>query len=275
MELFDKIQESVAYLQQFIKQEISTGVILGTGLGGLSDIVNIELSIPYADIPHFHASTVQSHAGKLLIGAIAGKKVVMMSGRFHYYEGYDMEAVTFPVRVMKALGVSTLIISNAAGGMNKQFGIGELMLIEDHVNLFPEHPLRGKNDERLGARFPDMSEPYNKQLIALAQDIAKEQGLKVHTGVYIGLQGPTFETPAEYRWLHTIGGDAVGMSTVPEVIVAIHSGIRVFAASIITDIGISDVPVKITLDEVLEAAAHAAPQLAQLVYTLIAQMPEA
>jgi len=275
VELFDKIQESVAYLQQFIKQEISTGVILGTGLGGLSDIVNIELSIPYADIPHFHASTVQSHAGKLLIGAIAGKKVVMMSGRFHYYEGYDMEAVTFPVRVMKALGVSTLIISNAAGGMNKQFGIGELMLIEDHVNLFPEHPLRGKNDERLGARFPDMSEPYNKQLIALAQDIAKEQGLKVHTGVYIGLQGPTFETPAEYRWLHTIGGDAVGMSTVPEVIVAIHSGIRVFAASIITDIGISDVPVKITLDEVLEAAAHAAPQLAQLVYTLIAQMPEA
>ena len=275
MELFDKIQESVAYLQQFIKQEISTGVILGTGLGGLSDIVNIELSIPYADIPHFHTSTVQSHAGKLLIGAIAGKKVVMMSGRFHYYEGYDMEAVTFPVRVMKALGVSTLIISNAAGGMNKQFGIGELMLIEDHVNLFPEHPLRGKNDERLGARFPDMSEPYDKQLIALAQDIAKEQGLKVHTGVYIGLQGPTFETPAEYRWLHTIGGDAVGMSTVPEVIVAIHSGIRVFAASIITDIGISDVPVKITLEEVLEAAAHAAPQLAQLVYTLIAQMPEA
>jgi purine-nucleoside phosphorylase len=275
VELFDKIQESVAYLQQFIKQEISTGVILGTGLGGLSDIVNIELSIPYADIPHFHTSTVQSHAGKLLIGAIAGKKVVMMSGRFHYYEGYDMEAVTFPVRVMKALGVSTLIISNAAGGMNKQFGIGELMLIEDHVNLFPEHPLRGKNDERLGARFPDMSEPYDKQLIALAQDIAKEQGLKVHTGVYIGLQGPTFETPAEYRWLHTIGGDAVGMSTVPEVIVAIHSGIRVFAASIITDIGISDVPVKITLEEVLEAAAHAAPQLAQLVYTLIAQMPEA
>ena len=275
MELFDKIQESVTYLRQYIKEPLHVGVILGTGLGGLAQLVDIEVAIPYTEIPHFSVSTVHGHAGKLLYGKIAGKHVLMMAGRFHYYEGYDMEAVTFGVRVMAALGIKTLMLSNAAGGMNIQFGIGELMLITDHVNLFPEHPLRGRNDERLGPRFPDMSEPYNKQLIALAEAIALQQGLRVHKGVYIGLQGPTFETPAEYRWLHTIGGDAVGISTVPEVIVAIHSGMNVFAASIITDIGISEVPVKITLEEVLEAAEKAAPKLASLVHTLIAQMPEA
>jgi purine-nucleoside phosphorylase len=203
---------------------------------------------------------------------MAGSDVVLMAGRFHYYEGYSMEEVTFPVRVMKAMGVHTLIVSNAAGGMNRTFTIGDLMVITDHINQFPEHPLRGHNDERLGTRFPDMSQPYDHDLIAQAQNIAAEKGIAIKTGVYVGLQGPTFETPAEYRWLHTIGGDAVGMSTVPEVIVARHGGMRVFALSVITDIGISDEPVTITHEEVLEAANAAAPKMAALVAGLVAGM---
>lgn len=272
MDLFERIQASAVYIKTKIKEVPKTAVILGTGLGGLTDIIHPEAEIPYEDIPFFSVSTVSSHAGKLVFGKAGGKLVMMMAGRFHYYEGYSMEQVTFPIRVMKALGVETLVLSNAAGGMNSEFEIGDLMIIRDHINLFPEHPLRGANDERLGPRFPDMSEPYNLGMISLAHKIAKEQGLNVHTGVYIGLQGPTFETPAEYKWLHRIGGDAVGMSTVPEVIVAIHSGIRVFAASIITDIGITESPVKITLEEVLEAANKAAPKLARLVSTLVERL---
>lgn len=271
MDLFEKIQAATAYIRSKIKESPGIGIILGTGLGGSKDIVETELEIPYEDIPFFSVSTVKSHAGKLIFGKAGNKQVVVMAGRFHYYEGYDMQAVTFPVRVMKALGVETLIVSNAAGGMDPAYEIGDIMLIKDHINLFPEHPLRGPNDERLGPRFPDMSEPYSMEMIALAQTIAAEQGLKVHTGVYVGLQGPTFETPAEYIWLHRMGANAVGMSTVPEAIVAIHSGMRVFAASIITDIGITDVPVKITLEEVLEAANEAAPKLARLMSALIAR----
>ncbi len=272
MDLFERIQASAAYIKTKIKEVPKTGIILGTGIGSLNEIISPEVEIPYDYIPFFSVSTVSSHAGKLIFGRSGGKYVMMMAGRFHYYEGYSMEQLTFPVRVMKALGVETLILSNAAGGMNSEFNIGDVMIIRDHINLFPEHPLRGANDERLGPRFPDMSEPYDMEMISLAHKIAKEQGLNVHTGVYIGLQGPTFETPAEYKWLHRIGGDAVGMSTVPEVIVAIHSGIRVFAASIITDIGVTETPVKITLEEVLAAANAAAPKLARLVSTLLERL---
>jgi purine-nucleoside phosphorylase len=270
MDLFDKIEVTAAFIKEKINTQPGVGIILGSGLGGLVDIIEIEKEIPYTEIPNFPASTVMGHMGKLIFGKMAGNPVVLMAGRFHYYEGYNMEAITFPVRVMKALGVHTLIVSNAAGGMNKEFKIGDLMLITDHINLFPEHPLRGHNDERLGTRFPDMSEPYDLQLIADAKDVAKAAGMAIKTGVYIGLQGPTFETPAEYKWLHTIGGDAVGMSTVPEVIVAIHGGMRVLAMSVITDIGISDVPVKITHEEVLEAANTTAPKMAALVAGLLA-----
>jgi len=269
MTLYDKIQATAAYIQPRISSKPIIGIILGSGLGGLIDILEKETEIEYADIPNFPVSTVKGHGGKLVFGKIDGREVVLMAGRFHYYEGYSMEEVTFPVRVLKALGVETLIVSNAAGGTNVAFNIGDLMIIKDHINLCPEHPLRGHNDERLGPRFPDMSQAYDHQLMNLAKDIAAQQGVSVRTGVYIGLQGPTFETPAEYKMLHTIGGDAVGMSTVPEVIVARHSGMRVFAISVITDIGISDVTISITHDEVLEAANAAAPKMAALVAAMV------
>lgn len=269
MSLFDKIQATADFIKQRISEAPEAGVILGSGLGGLTELVEIELEIPYTEIPNFPVSTVQGHAGKMIFGKLGGKQTVMMAGRFHYYEGYDMEEVTFPVRVMKALGVHTLFVSNAAGGMNPEYNVGDIVIIRDHINLFPEHPLRGKNDERLGVRFPDMSEPYSLDLIAKAQEIAKRQELYVQTGVYIGLQGPTFETRAEYKWLHIIGGDLVGMSTVPEVIVAIHGGMKVFGASIVTDLGIRDELNKITHEEVLAAANEAAPKLARLVAELV------
>lgn len=270
MNLFERIQETTAFIQGRVKHQPTVGIILGSGLGDLSAHIKVEAELPYDSIPHFPVATVQGHAGKLLFGNSGGKEVVMMSGRFHYYEGYDMDAVTFPVRVMQAMGVQTLIVSNAAGGMNPEFKVGDIMLITDHINLFPEHPLRGPNDDRLGLRFPDMGEPYTRTLLEKARVIAQENNISVKEGVYIGLQGPTFETPAEYRWLHVIGGDAVGMSTVPEVIVAVHGGMQVFAASIITDLGGGDQTEKITLEEVLAAAGEAAPLLAKIVTELIA-----
>lgn len=269
MIFFDKINETASFIQSKIKARPYVGIVLGSGLGGLTDIVDVSCEIPYNEIPNFPVATVMGHTGKLVFGRIGDNEVMLMAGRFHYYEGYSMEEVTFPIRVMQALGVQVLIVSNAAGGMNKQFKIGDIMIIKDHINLFPEHPLRGPNDDRLGTRFPDMSEPYDNKLAELAQMIAADHQLRVHTGIYIGLQGPTFETPAEYRWLHTIGGDAVGMSTVPEVIVARHAGIRVFAASVITDLGITDHPFTITHEEVLAAANEAAPKLARLVADLV------
>lgn len=269
---FENIQETAAYIQSKIKNSPSLGVILGSGLGDLANDVDVDIELPYSSIPNFPKSTVQGHAGKLIFGKLNGKDVMMMAGRFHYYEGYNMQEVTFPVRVMKALGVETLMVSNASGGMNPQFKVGDIMLITDHINQFPEHPLRGKNDERLGTRFPDMSEPYSKELLAKGLDIAAKHNIPVQQGVYIGLQGPTFETPAEYRWLHIIGGDAVGMSTVPEVIVAIHGGMKVFAASIITDLGGYDNPVKVSHEEVLAAANEAAPKLATIFKELAAQI---
>jgi len=270
MNLLERIQETTAFIESRVQQKPTVGIILGSGLGDLSQHIKVEAELSYESIPHFPVSTVQGHAGKLLFGKSGGKDVVMMSGRFHYYEGYDMDAVTFPVRVMKALGVQTLIASNAAGGMNREFKVGDIMFISDHINLFPEHPLRGPNDDRLGLRFPDMGEPYSKDLLKKARLIAQENNISVKEGVYVGLQGPTFETPAEYRWLHVIGGDAVGMSTVPEVIVAIHGGMQVFAASIITDLGGGDQIEKVTLEEVLAAAGKAAPLLAKIITELIA-----
>ena len=269
MSLFDKIQDTVSFIKEKINSQPATGIILGSGLGGLVDMIDKEVEIAYADIPNFPVSTVKGHGGKLVFGKIGGNDVVLMAGRFHYYEGYSMEEVTFPVRVMRALGVLTLFVSNASGGTNSAFNIGDLMIIKDHINLCPEHPLRGPNDERLGTRFPDMSQAYDHALIDLAKEIAAEKGINLRTGVYIGLQGPTFETPAEYKMLHILGGDAVGMSTVPEVIVARHGGMRVFAISVITDIGISDVPITITHEEVLEAAHAAAPVMAGLVTEMV------
>ena len=269
MSLYERIEQTAGYIRSKISAPPVTGIILGSGLGGLVDAVTVTTEISYQDIPDFPVSTVEGHAGKLIFGTIGQTQVVMMSGRFHYYEGYSMDEITLPIRVMRALGVQTLMVSNAAGGMNKAFKVGDIVLIQDHINLFPEHPLRGKNEERLGPRFPDMSEPYDYALLDLAESIATEQGLKVHRGVYAGLQGPTFETRAEYYWLHTIGADLVGMSTVPEVIVAIHGGMKVFGASIVTDLGIREELNKITHEEVLAAANEAAPKLARLVATLI------
>lgn len=272
MGIFEQIQETAKFIQSKVTTKPSVGIILGSGLGGLIDAVEIHHEISYKDIPNFPVSTVEGHAGKLVFGLLGGKQVVMMAGRFHYYEGYNMQEVTFPVRVMQAIGVETLCVSNAAGGMNKEYKVGDLVIIHDHINLFPEHPLRGKNDERLGVRFLDMSEPYDKSLIEKAQAIAQQKSLKVHTGVYVGLQGPTFETRAEYKWLHIIGGDVVGMSTVPEVIVARHGGMKVFAASVVTDLGIREELNTISHEEVLEAANAAAPLLAGLVADLVATL---
>lgn len=269
---FEQIQETATYIKSKISEQPKSAIVLGSGLGTLADHIEPEVEIPYSEIPNFPQSTVEGHAGKLIIGKLGGKQVVMMAGRFHYYEGYTMQQVTFPIRVMKAIGVENLVLSNAAGGMNKNFKIGDIMLIRDHINLFPEHPLRGKNDERFGARFPDMSEPYNYEFIKKAKAIAAEENIDIKEGVYVGLQGPTFETRAEYYWLHVIGGDAVGMSTVPEVIVAIHGGMKVFAASIITDLGIREELNVITHEEVLEAANAAAPKLAKIVTRLIEQL---
>jgi purine-nucleoside phosphorylase len=272
MTLYNQVQETAAFIKSTISNKPKVGIILGSGLGGLIDAVSIDTEIAYGNIPHFPMSTVEGHAGKLVFGKLGGKEVVLMAGRFHYYEGYDMQAVTFPVRVMKALGVETLVVSNAAGGMNTDYKVGDLVIIKDHINLFPEHPLRGRNDERLGVRFLDMSEPYDFGLIEKAKNIAAIKNLKIHAGVYVGLQGPTFETRAEYKMLHTIGGDVVGMSTVPEVIVARHGGMKVFAASVVTDLGIRDELNFISHEEVLEAANAAAPILAGLVADLVAAM---
>ncbi len=215
-------------------------------------------------------STVEGHAGKLIFGKLGGKDIMAMEGRFHFYEGYPMKEVTFPVRVMYELGITTLFVSNAAGGMNPKFHIGDLMVITDHLNLFPEHPLRGKNIPT-GARFPDMHEAYDHELVELADTIAREKGIELQHGVYAGVQGPTFETPAEYRMYHALGGDAVGMSTVPEVIVARHCGIRVFGISIITDLGGFDVPVEVSHEEVQLAAAGAQPKMTEIMREMIAR----
>lgn len=245
-----------------------TAIILGTGLGQLASEITDKLEIPYSDIPNFPVSTVEGHSGKMIFGKLGGKDILAMQGRFHYYEGYSMKEVTFPVRVMYELGIDTLFVSNAGGGTNPQFKVGDIMIITDHINFFPEHPLRGKNFPT-GPRFPDMHEAYDAKLVALADEIAKENGIKVQHGTYLGTQGPTFETPAEYRMFAKLGADSVGMSTVPEVIVAHHCGIKTFGVSVITDLGGFEVPVEVSHEEVQEAANKAQPLMTIIMREMI------
>ena len=245
-----------------------TAIILGTGLGQLASEITDKFEISYSEIPNFPVPTVEGHSGKLIFGKLGGVDILAMQGRFHYYEGYNMKEVTFPVRVMYELGIKTLFVSNAAGGMNPEFKIGDIMIITDHINFFPEHPLRGKNFPT-GPRFPDMHETYDHELIKLATEIAKEKNIRLTYGVYVGTQGPTFETPAEYRMYRTLGGDAVGMSTVPEVIVAHHCGIRTFGVSVITDLGGFDVPVEVSHEEVQEAANQAQPFMTEIMREMV------
>ena len=263
-----RIQETAAFLRSKMHTSPETAIILGTGLGSLTNEITDKYEIHYEEIPNFPVSTVEGHSGKLIFGKLGNKEIMAMQGRFHFYEGYDMKEVTFPVRVMHELGIKTLFVSNAAGGMNPEFNIGDLMIITDHINTFPEHPLRGKNID-YGPRFPDMSEAYNRSLIDQAKEIAQEKGIRVVEGVYVGVSGPTFETPAEYRYFRVIGGDAVGMSTVPEVIVAKHCGIRVFGMSVITDLGIEGQIVEVTHEEVQEAADKAQPFMTEIMRELI------
>ncbi|MBR2379090.1 MAG: purine-nucleoside phosphorylase, partial [Bacteroidaceae bacterium] len=267
--MLNKINQTAAYLKTMVSYRPETGIILGTGLGHLADEITEKIEIPYEQIPHFPLSTVEGHSGKLIFGKLGGKEVLAMQGRFHYYEGYDMKQVTFPVRVFKAMGVKTLFVSNAAGGMNPDFKVGDIMIITDHINLFPEHPLRGKNHEELGTRFPDMSEAYSPRLIAKANEIAERCGIKVQHGVYVGTSGPTFETPAEYRYFRRIGGDAVGMSTVPEVIVARHGEMEVFAISVITDLGVEGIVEKCSHEDVQKAANAAQPLMTRIMQELV------
>lgn len=269
--MLEKIKETAGFLRKQVPAIPETAIILGTGLGDLVNHITDKKEIPYQQIPNFPLSTVEGHSGKLIFGKLGKKDVLAMQGRFHFYEGYDMKQVTFPVRVMKELGVKTLFVSNAAGGMNPTFSVGDLMIIRDHINLFPEHPLRGKNFKELGDRFPDMSEAYSKKLIEKALEIARKNNIPVQQGVYVGTSGPTFETPAEYRYFHIIGGDAVGMSTVPEVIVARHGGMDVFAISVITDLGVEGIVEKVSHEEVQKAAAQAQPKMMQIMRELVEQ----
>lgn len=267
--MLETIKQTADYLRKRVGEIPNTAIILGTGLGELAHEIDDKKEIPYTGIPNFPVSTVEGHSGKLISGTLGGKKVLAMQGRFHYYEGYNMKEVTFPVRVFQALGIENLFVSNAAGGMNPSFDIGDIMLIEDHINLFPEHPLHGKNFNELGTRFPDMSEAYNKGLRLRAMEIAREKNIKLQHGIYVGVQGPTFETPAEYNFFRVIGGDAVGMSTVPEVIVANHAKMKVLAFSIITDLGVTGKIVEVSHEDVQEAAKIAQPKMAEIMRTLI------
>ena len=266
--MLERIQETAAFLKDKMHTRPETAIILGTGLGSLVNEIEDKYEISYETIPHFPVSTVEGHSGKLIFGKLGKKDILAMQGRFHFYEGYAMTEVTFPIRVMRELGIKTLFVSNAAGGMNPDFEIGDLMIITDHINFFPEHPLRGKNIP-YGPRFPDMSEAYNKELIRKADEIAAEKGIKVQHGIYIGTQGPTYETPAEYKMFRILGADTVGMSTVPEVIVANHCGIRVFGMSVITDLGVEGKIVEVTHEEVQKAADKAQPLMTTIMRELI------
>ena len=264
-----EINQAAEYIQSKLENRTPTvGIVLGSGLGRLADEIENPIIIPYSEIPNFVKSTAIGHKGNFIAGMLGGKFVIAMQGRFHYYEGYPMIEVTFPVRVMRELGIKTLFVSNAAGGMNPNFEIGDLMIITDHINFFPEHPLRGKNIP-YGPRFPDMSEAYSKELIEKADKIAAQKGIKVQHGIYIGTQGPTYETPAEYKMFRILGADAVGMSTVPEVIVANHCGIRVFGISVITDLGVEGKIVEVTHEDVQKAADEAQPLMTTIMRELI------
>lgn len=270
--MLEQFKQSVDYIKKQTNVEPTIGIILGTGLGGLVKEITVIDEIPYQNIPNFPVSTVESHSGKLIFGELGGKKVVAMQGRFHYYEGYNMQQVTFPVRVMKLLGIERLFVSNASGGVNPDFEVGEIMIMDDHINLFPAHPLIGKNIDEMGPRFPDMSEPYDPEMIEMAKNIAAENNIKVSVGSYAGLTGPTLETPAEYRYVRAIGADAVGMSTVPEVIVARHMEIPCFAISIITDLGVPGKIHKVSLQDVIDVANRQEPKMTLIMRELIARI---
>lgn len=270
--MLDKIKSTATYIQSKITSSPEVGIILGTGLGGLVNEINIKHTLPYSEIPNFPVSTVEGHSGKLIFGELGGKSVVAMQGRFHYYEGYNMQQVTFPVRVMQAIGIKILMVSNASGGVNSTFEIGDLMIINDHINFFPEHPLNGKNKAELGPRFPDMSEAYSKELISKAKKVASANNIKVQEGVYLGLSGPTFETPAEYKMIKILGADAVGMSTVPEIIVARHMNIPCFAMSIITDLGVEGKIVEVTHEDVQHVAAQAEKKMTIIMRELMKEL---
>lgn len=265
----EKIRETADFIKKEVGEMPEIAIILGSGLGDLVNHIDIKKELDYNNIPNFPVSTVEGHAGKLIFGNLGGKYVMAMQGRFHYYEGYGMKEVTFPIRVMKEIGVNTLFVSNAAGGMNKEFRVGDVMIITDHINLFPENPLRGKNYEELGPRFPSMTEAYSRALIDMADDIARENGIRLMHGVYVGTTGPTFETPAEYEYFRVIGGDAVGMSTVPEVIVANHTGIRCFGVSVITDLGGKDILEAPSHEEVQKAAVKAQPVMTEVIKKML------
>ena len=267
--LLGKLRETCDYIQSLSTLKPQIGIVLGSGLGNFTSELQVECSIPYEDIPNFPVSTVEGHQGQLLMGHMDQKPVIAMAGRFHFYEGYSPSEVVFPIRVMQQLGVHTLFVSNAAGGLNANFKVGDIMIIRDHISFFVINPLIGKNESALGPRFPDMSEPYSKQMIEKAKAIAEQNGIVLQEGVYAGVTGPTFESRAEYKLLRVLGGDAVGMSTVQEVIAAAHMGMKVFAMSVITDIGIREEENVITHEEVLQAARDAEPKLTTIFKQLI------
>lgn len=270
--LIEQLNETVAFIRSKYATESETGIVLGSGLGNFLKEINVKVSISYRDIPHFPVATVEGHDGQLVLGEMSGKEVVVMAGRFHYYEGYSPKEVAYPVRVMKMLGVKNVLLSNAAGGVNTSFRVGDLMIINDHISMSIINPLIGKNEEKLGPRFPDMSEPYSRTLIQKTKVAAHKLGIPVVEGVYYGVTGPTFETHAEYRMIKLMGADAVGMSTVQETIVAVHMGMKVLAISVITDMGIRDDDSLITHGEVLEAARQSEPKLTAIFKELVGKL---
>jgi purine-nucleoside phosphorylase len=272
-ELRQHVEAAVQTIRRVSSLEPRVGIILGTGLDGLAEKIQADARLEYASIPHFPTSTVDCHAGEMILGHLEGQPVVALSGRFHAYEGYSLQEVTFPIRVARALGIDTLVVSNASGGLNPQFAAGDLMLITDHINLMGGNPLIGPNDDSLGPRFPDMCEPYSKTLVALAETIALEKGIKVQRGVYAALPGPCLETPAEYRYLRIIGADAVGMSTVPEVIVAVHAGLKVLGLSAITDECLPDALKPLNIDEIIATANRIEPKMSAIVQEWVRRLP--
>src|SRR5262245_47896103 len=272
-DLYTDIQESVQAIRSRWAGQPRVGIILGTGLGALAQDITGEATLGYEQIPHFPRSTVVSHAGQLVCGKLGSKTVVVMEGRFHFYEGYSLKQITFPVRVLKALGCDVLVVSNACGGMNPQYSKGDIMVIEDHINLMGDNPLIGPNDDRLGPRFPDMCRPYDPDLIALAQRIALEERIVCHKGVYVAVPGPNLETRAEYRFLRQLGADVVGMSTVPEVIVAVHAGLRSLGLSVITDVCLPDALEPVNVEQILAVARAAEPKMRVLVRRVVEEMP--
>lgn len=269
MEIKKQLKETASKVKPKLKSRPVIGIVLGTGLGTLASKIETEAKISYEDIPHFPKATAISHKGVLISGKIGGKNILAMEGRLHYYEGYSMKEITYPIRVMKELGCEYLIVSNACGGMNPYYNKGDIVLITDHINLMGDNPLRGPNDESLGPRFPDMSEPYSKELMKLAEDVAEDNGIKLKKGVYVAVSGPNLETAAEYRFLRIIGADMVGMSTVPEVLVAVHQGTKVLGLSVVTDIGFPGELAHVTVEEVIKVAEEAEPYVTQIIENVI------